>query len=183
MKLKKVKIDDPVLSRLVNFVMEDIQNKKKMTEDEKLEAEAELRVVHSKDQKTLDNELEKLEMACQQKQNRVLDEEREKIKQDLRRHTKLTEAEIEALMENLLKDMGKLESKLNEERIRQQRNLEERLAKRKQIIEFRKIQDQQAQDLSNNSADSYNEEMTKLVHYNCQHCYLTGLVLVDLVFF
>jgi hypothetical protein len=42
-------------------------------------------------------------------------------------------------------------------------NLEERLAKRKQIIEFRKIQDQQAQDLSNNSADSYNEEMTKLV--------------------
>jgi hypothetical protein len=40
MKLKKVKIDDPVLSRLVNFVMEDIQNKKKMTEDEKLEAEA-----------------------------------------------------------------------------------------------------------------------------------------------
>ncbi|CAG2246105.1 unnamed protein product [Mytilus edulis] len=139
MKLKKAKIDDPLLSRLVNFVMEDIQNKKKMIEDDKLETEAELRV------------------------NKILDEEREKIKQDLRRHTKLSEAEIEAVMEGLLKDMGKLEKKLNDERLRQQRALEERLAKRKQIIDFRNIQDKQAQELGNNSADSYEEEMKKLV--------------------
>ncbi|VDI48514.1 Hypothetical predicted protein [Mytilus galloprovincialis] len=163
MKLKKAKIDDPLLSRLVNFVMEDIQNKKKMIEDDKLETEAELRVVHSKDQQTLDNELEKIDMASQQKENKILDEEREKIKQDLRRHTKLSEAEIEAVMEGLLKDMGKLEKKLNDERLRQQRALEERLAKRKQIIDFRNIQDKQAQELGNNSADSYEEEMKKLV--------------------
>lgn len=40
MKLKKAKIDDPLLSRLVNFVMDDIQNKKKDIEDERLETEA-----------------------------------------------------------------------------------------------------------------------------------------------
>lgn len=163
MKLKKFKIDDPVLSRLVNFVMEDIQNKKKVIEDEQLETEAELRVVHSKDQQTLDNELDNLNIISQQKQERVLVEAREKIKQDLRRHTKLTDAEIESLMESLLKDMSKLEEKLNQERLRQQRNLEERLAKRKQIIEFRKIQDKQAEDLSKNSTDSYEEEITHLV--------------------
>ena len=42
--------------------------------------------------------------------------------------------QIEALMENLLKDMGKLESKLNEERIRQQRvNIEILISKDKNI--------------------------------------------------
>ena len=40
MKLKKAKIDDPLLTRLVNFVMDDIQSKKKDIEDEKLESEA-----------------------------------------------------------------------------------------------------------------------------------------------
>lgn len=40
--------------------------------------------------------------------------------------------QIEALMENLLKDMGKLESKLNEERLRQQRvNIEILISKDK----------------------------------------------------
>ncbi|XP_071089454.1 trichohyalin-like [Haliotis cracherodii] len=130
---------------------EDITDIRKIVHTERQEAEEEAKNNSklSTDPQALDSHLENLQTQASSKQNRLQREQREKMRQDLIRSSRMSEAEVEALMEKLMGQMGALEEKIGAEQARQRRALQERLAKRRQVLEYNNMQaDNQNQDIN-----------------------------------
>ncbi|XP_021366920.1 trichohyalin-like isoform X2 [Mizuhopecten yessoensis] len=166
MQLRRMKVGDVSLSEIVNNVMEDLVSKARMYKDEKQEVEDETRQQMSKDKNTeaVQTEVDKLDSQLEQKLVKLHEDERDFIRQELSKRTDLKEDEIEALMAALLKDMANLEKKLGHEFQRQNRGLEERLAKRRQILEFRKLQDQQFKEELKDNVEIMEETVKDMVN-------------------
>ncbi|XP_046570216.1 trichohyalin-like [Haliotis rubra] len=130
---------------------EDITDIRKMVETERQEAEEEAKNNSklSKDPQALESHLDNLQTQASSKQNQLQREQREKMRQDLIRSSGMSEAEVESLMEKLMDQMAALEEKIGAEQARQRRVLQERLAKRQQVLEYNKMQaDNQTQDIN-----------------------------------
>ncbi|KAK3095669.1 hypothetical protein FSP39_017428 [Pinctada imbricata] len=164
-RLKKMKVPPTSLSTVMRNIIDDLNNRRKMYENERNDEEQAIRAQHGKDKGTdaMDDELEKLSAKTNQKLAHLHNEEREAVRKELAKNTNLSEREIDELMERLLGDMSRLEKRHAMELARQRRALEERLAKRKQIIEMRKLQDQQDKEQVTDNADSYEEALKTMV--------------------
>ncbi|XP_069139245.1 LOW QUALITY PROTEIN: calponin homology domain-containing protein DDB_G0272472-like [Argopecten irradians] len=166
MQLRRMKVGDSNLSEIVRNVMEDMSSKAKMYQDEKQEVEGEVRRQMSKEKNpaAVQAEIDKLDSQLEQKLVKLHEDERDYIRQELSKRTDLKDDEIEALMAALLKDMANLEKKLGNEFLRQNRMLEERLAKRRQILEFRKLQDQQTKEELKDNVEMMEEAVKEMVN-------------------
>ncbi|XP_060063932.1 trichohyalin-like [Ylistrum balloti] len=166
MQLRRMKVGDVGLQEIVNNVMEDLLSKAKMYQDEKQEVEDETRRQMAKDKNpgAVQTEVDKLDSQLEQKLVKLHEDERDFIRQELSKRTDLKDEEIEAIMAALLKDMANLEKKLGLEFHRQNRLLEERLARRRQILEFRKLQDQQSKEELKDNVQVMEEAVKDLVN-------------------
>ncbi|XP_061192886.1 trichohyalin-like [Saccostrea echinata] len=164
-QLKKLKVGDPARSIVERNVKEDLLNKRKMLEDERREEEQVIRQSHAKDKDTsmMEDELERLDAKTNQKLARLHEDERDFIRKEINKQTDLSEKEIDALMEKLLSEMSEVDRKQALQLSRQQRALEERLAKRRQIIAMRKLQDQQDSDVVTENVESHEDVLKQLV--------------------
>ncbi|KAJ8316889.1 hypothetical protein KUTeg_004793 [Tegillarca granosa] len=162
-RLLKLRMEDPLLSTVLTNILNDLRNKKKMYEDERNDSIQDLKLKHGKNTQTMEEEKEQIDARINQKLGRLYEDERENIRNELSKNTSLTDAEIEELMDRLLNDMSKLEKKIGDDLARQKRGLEERLAKRRQIMIFRNLQDQQNKMDPHINLDSFDKQLTTLV--------------------
>ncbi|XP_062614600.1 trichohyalin-like [Saccostrea cucullata] len=164
-QLKKLKVGEPARSIVERNVKEDLLNKRKMLEDERREEEQVIIQSHAKDKDTsmMEDELERLDAKTNQKLARLHEDERDFIRKEINKQTDLSEKEIDALMEKLLSEMSEVDRKQALQLSRQQRALEERLAKRRQIIAMRKLQDQQEGDVVIENVESHEDVLKQLV--------------------
>ncbi|XP_056006529.1 trichohyalin-like [Ostrea edulis] len=164
-QLKKLKVGEQARSIIERNLKEDLSNRRKILEDERKEEEQIIRQCHVKDKDTsvMEDELERLDAKTNQKLARIHEEEGDFIKKEISKQSELTDKEIDALMEKLLSEMSEVDRKQALQLLRQQRALEERLAKRRQIIAMRKLQDQQETDVVIQNVESHEDALKQLV--------------------
>ncbi|KAL5022379.1 hypothetical protein ScPMuIL_001534 [Solemya velum] len=167
MKLKKLKdkgrITNPYMDSIMQKVVSDMRDGRRVLEDDKKEAEDELRNKHSKDTGTLETELENLESKNRIKLHNLRKEEQENMRQDLLKSSGLTEAEVDALMEKLMQELSEAERIAAIDQARQARNLEERLAKRRHIVELRNLQQQKQEEEIGVQSDGFQKPVNRLI--------------------
>ncbi|XP_041369579.1 trichohyalin-like [Gigantopelta aegis] len=140
-QVDKKNISEQFYQIFMKKTKEDVNDLRNIVDREKEEAEEKLRndPKLSKDPEKLESELQKLQTLGNNKLAKLQREQREKIRQDLIRTSGMSEAEAQALIDKLMKNMAALEEKLGSEQARRRRNLEERLARRRQMVEYKKL--------------------------------------------
>lgn len=163
--LKKFKVGEQPRSIVERNVVEDLLNRRKMLEDDRMEEEQAIKQAHVKDKDTtvMEDELEQLDAKTNQKLAQIYEEEKDFIRKEINKQTDLSEKDIDALMEKLMSELSEVDRKQALQLSRQQRALEERLAKRRQIIAMRKLQDQQEGDVVVQNVESHEDALKHLV--------------------
>ncbi|KAK6186317.1 hypothetical protein SNE40_008377 [Patella caerulea] len=146
----------------------EMADQKKIMEREKAEKEQELRddVKLSKNPEAFESELQKVQTEHNNKLNHLDKEYRDKIRQDLMRSSGLSDAEVEIIMEKLANQLAAFEKKKTLEQARQRRSLEDRLAKRKQFVEYRTMLQQEEMKDIESQTEAFDELLTKYVEDN-----------------
>ncbi|KAL8610099.1 hypothetical protein ACOMHN_024565 [Nucella lapillus] len=122
--------------------MRNMIDREKEEEGEKLKNDSKL----SKDPQALETELQSLHTRFNNKQAKLQRDYKEKIRVDLIKSSGMSDEEVEGVMEKLKAQMSNLEDKIGQEQARQRRVLEERLAKRRQVLEYREEVEKEQND-------------------------------------
>ncbi|GFS14909.1 trichohyalin-like [Elysia marginata] len=138
---------------------EDLRDLNKMVEREKEEAEEKLRndPKLNKDAQTLETEMQKLQTDLNTKQAKLQRDYKDKVRLDLLRSSGMSETEVNNLMAQLMNEMSAVEEKLGLEQARQRRALEQRLARRRQAVEFREAEDEETQKSIDKRVEFYDD--------------------------
>ncbi|KAL3864492.1 hypothetical protein ACJMK2_006170 [Sinanodonta woodiana] len=167
LRLKKLnekgRVSEPYLADLVQQITDDKRSSQAVLDSERAENEEELKKKLSKNEKELQEALDNVDTDYNQKLRQLNKDQQENIRQKLLRTSGLSEAEVDDLIEKLKQDMAELERKRGLEQARQARALAERLEKRRQILEFQKLQEAQNQEAMSGEVDSFIEPLDKLL--------------------
>lgn len=162
--LMKMKVERREMTKNyhINFTRkmeEDLKDLNKMIDREKEEAEEKLRndPKLSKDVQALETEMQKLQTDSNTKRAKLHRDFKDKIRLDLLRSSGMSEAEVNNLMAQLMNEMSAVEEKLGLEQARQRRALEQRLARRRQAMEFRESEDEEAQKSIDKRVEIYDD--------------------------
>ncbi|RUS90473.1 hypothetical protein EGW08_001741, partial [Elysia chlorotica] len=150
--LMKVKVEKREITKnfYMNFMRkteEDLKDLNKMIDREKEEAEEKLRndPKWSKEAQALETEMQKLQTDSNNRLTKLQRDFKDKMRLDLLRSSGMSEKEVNNLMGQLMNEMSAVEEKLGLEQARQRRALEQRLARRRQALEFQEAEDEEVQ--------------------------------------
>ncbi|KAK7110980.1 trichohyalin-like [Littorina saxatilis] len=151
-----------------NFVKkteQDLRDMRHMIDREKEEEEEKLKNDNklSKDPQALETELQALQTRFNNKQGKLQRDYKEKIRTDLIKSSGMSEEEVESVMEKLTAQMSNLEEKRGQEQARQRRVLEERLAKRRQVVEYKGEVEKEKEETRSKQVNSMRELLTAKV--------------------
>ncbi|KAK3597760.1 hypothetical protein CHS0354_006118 [Potamilus streckersoni] len=167
LRLKKLsekgRVSEPYLADLVQQITDDKKSSQAVVDSERAENEEELKKKHAKNEKELQEALDNLDTDCNQKLRQLNKDQQENIRQKLLRTSGLSETEVDDLMEKLRQNMAELERKRGLEQARQARALAERLEKRRQILEFQRLQEAQNQEAVSGEVEAFIEPFDKLL--------------------
>lgn len=147
-KAAKRLVTDNFCDNFIKKTEQDLRDTRNMIDREKEEEEEKLKNDSklSKDPQALETELQTLQTTFNNKQAKLQRDYREKIRVDLIKSSGMSEEEVEGVMEKLKAQMSNLEEKIGQEQARQRRVLEERLAKRRQVVEYREEVDKEQKE-------------------------------------
>ncbi|XP_053407631.1 myosin-7-like isoform X3 [Mercenaria mercenaria] len=167
MKLRKMKgkgqIGDPYLADFTQKIIDTRKSNDEIIAMDRQEGEDELKKKHGKNKALLDSEIDNLNIRLDAKRNQLEKDELERIRGELLRTSGLTEAEVEDLMEKLKQEMAEFDRRQALEQARQAQHLAERLEKRRQLLEFRRLQEQQSKGKVSEEVKAFEEPLDKLV--------------------
>lgn len=167
MKLRKMKnkgnISDPYMADFTQKIIDTKRNNQEVLDIERQEGEQELRKKHGKNKTALDNDLEALNAKLDVKKRQLESDELDTIRGELLRTSGLNEAEVDDLINKLKGELSEFQRRQGIQQARQAQHLAERLERRRQILEFRKLQEQQLNDKIVSDVSSYEEPIDKLI--------------------
>ncbi|KAH3705448.1 trichohyalin-like isoform X2 [Dreissena polymorpha] len=167
MSLRKMKgkgqIGDPYLADFAQKIIDQRHGNEEMITLETKEQEQELNLKHKKNPAHLQQELDLLNIRMNAKRNQLDKDEDGWIRSELIRTSGLSESEVDELLEKLKADMAELERRQGLEQLRQARHLAERLEKRRQLLEFHRLQEQQGAQETIDDVQAFEEPLSKLV--------------------
>ncbi|XP_012938082.1 myosin-9 isoform X3 [Aplysia californica] len=145
-KMEKRVITQKYFVEFVKKAEEEMKDLNTMIDREKEDAEQKLLndPKTNKNSQAFETEMEKLQTHYNNKQNKLHKDYRNEIRLNLLRSSGMSEAEVDDLMEKLMKNMAVVEEKIGLEQARQRRALEQRLAKRRQAVEFQEAETKEA---------------------------------------
>lgn len=145
--LQKGKLNPDEAKELLKNAQENMDDVIKTCNAERDEEEEELRK-KIKDPQTLETEIDNLNSRHNQRTNSMIQNEKDRFRQDISKTTNLTDAEIDGIMAELTENMANLEHRLGMERMRQTMALEERLGRRRQMAQLQSDEQlQQGRDI------------------------------------
>jgi len=143
--------------------------KEKENDEKKLRSDKSL----AKDPHELESELDKLHSQYSNKTAKMHKDYRNEIRVNLLRSSGLSESEVEEVMERLINNMAVVEENIGLEQARQRRALEQRLAKRRQALEFNEYGEKEIEegvtervDLFRNILEGLTKESAQLERQN-----------------
>ncbi|XP_052772504.1 trichohyalin-like isoform X2 [Mya arenaria] len=167
MKLRKMKgkgqIGDPYLADFTQRIIEQRRANKEMIAMEKQEGEEEIKLKHKRNPAVAEQEMDNLNIRLQARARQLENGEDEFIRSELIRTSGLSDAEVDSLIDGLKADMAELDRRQALEQARQARHLAERLEKRRQLMEFRRLQEQQGREETVDERKAFDEPLEKLV--------------------
>ncbi|XP_060578849.1 trichohyalin-like isoform X2 [Ruditapes philippinarum] len=167
MKLRKMKgkgqIGDPYLADFTQKIIDTRKSNDEIIAMDRQEGEDELRKKHGKNKAALENEIDNLNIKLEAKRNQLQKDEMEMIRGELIRTSGLSEAEVDDLIDKLKQELAEFERRQGLEQARQAQHLAERLERRRQLVEFRRLQEQQSKDKVTAEVKAFEEPLDKLV--------------------
>ncbi|KAL4231695.1 hypothetical protein ACF0H5_009272 [Mactra antiquata] len=167
MKLRKMKgkgqISDPYLADFTQKIIDGRKSNNAIIDMERQEGEEEIKRKCGKNKAQIDIEMDNLNIRLNAKKNQMDKDEIETIRGELLRTSGLSEAEIDDLVEKLKHELSEFERKQGLEQARQAQHLADRLEKRRNLLAFRQLQEQQDVEKTKQEVKSYDEPLQKLV--------------------